>query len=105
MTHTPGPWFVADWQNDFGTDLVTIEARSVDPSGKSSIWPHGIQKHKIASTEGGENPIADARLISAAPDLLAALEPLLMRWADPLSITEQHWNAARDAIKKSRGKS
>lgn len=46
---------------------------------------------------------ANACLISAAPDLLEALEPLLMRWADPLSISEHHWNAARDAIKKARG--
>lgn len=47
---------------------------------------------------------ANAALIAAAPDLYAALEPLLMRWADPLSIQEHHWNAARDALKKARGK-
>ncbi len=47
--------------------------------------------------------IKDGALIAAAPDLYAALEPLLVRWDDPLSIQEHHWNAARDALKKARG--
>jgi hypothetical protein len=65
---TPGPWFAADWGNDFGDNLTTIEAQEPEVlyAGQSSIWPDGIQKLRIAETEEGERPIEDAAYIAAA---------------------------------------
>lgn len=46
---------------------------------------------------------ADARLIAAAPDLLAALEAILDE-ADPMQInTGEPWCRARAALAKARG--
>jgi hypothetical protein len=61
MSHTPGPWEVRE--------------------GKEEVWgpavyamgAHDLQPLAAAETE------ADARLIAAAPDLLAALEQIQQR--------------------------
>jgi hypothetical protein len=75
---TPRPWFTADWQNDFGTNNVTIESRI---NNGSTLWPDGIEKRRVASTEDGDNPLADAALIvtavNAHGDLVKALEAFL----------------------------
>lgn len=40
---------------------------------------------------------------SAAPEIAEALQKLLERWIDPLSITAEHWEAARAALSKAKG--
>jgi hypothetical protein len=52
MTHTPGPWAV-EWSEEEGNDGVTVES------------PDGPVAFRVLEV--------DARLIAAAPDLLAAL--------------------------------
>jgi len=108
MTHTPGPWFVADWSYDFGDDKFTIETRSPEVlrPGQSSVWPDGIAKRKVGSTEEGsfdrETNIANARLIAAAPELLEACKRLEAEFGLALSKkTMESLHFARAAIAKA----
>ena len=59
MTHTPGPWTYSDSGYVFGT--IDIE------QGRRLIA--GVRTHHM-----------DARLISAAPDLLEALLDVIYEW-------------------------
>lgn len=89
---TAGPWRV--FTTTGGNKLVGVGEQTGE----------GITDCGFGLWGGGDaEAIANAHLIAAAPDLYEALVPLLMRWADPLSIQEHHWNAARDALKKARG--
>jgi len=72
-THTPGPW-------------------RVEPDGQGCdrvVGPRGT----VADTIGNE---ANARLIAAAPDVLAALKRYVEHYGDPLKV-------ARVAIAKAEG--
>lgn len=110
--HTPGPWFAADWRNDFGEDLFTIEARSPEVLGQgmSSIWPDGIQKHHVASVEESgfdrETTLSNARLIAAAPELLEALKAALelLEREFPNPAPNGQIVKARAAIAKAEGR-
>lgn len=90
--HTPGPWRVGDaGATVFGPPRETLPPRIVANIDRRPIVP-------------GE-PRANAILIAAAPDLLAALE-YIVAW----SPDAEKWNAetARDkaaaAIAKAKGK-
>lgn len=66
--HTPGPWYIAHH-----TDIDGM--KSIDIRHCCDI-PHSTpQIHQVARLP--ENTMANAHLISAAPDLLSALETLL----------------------------
>jgi len=96
MNHTPGPWFAHDFSGvnddtvtpcDFAVscttpDHLTVATMGMGANGTREEWE------------------ANARLISAAPDLLEALEEIL-GWQTlcPIDLYEQ----ARAAIKKARG--
>jgi hypothetical protein len=80
--HTPGPWLAEPSTDNRKTWHV------VAPCGLRLAW-------RI----GSPNEAQDARLIAAAPDLLAALKGIL-------SITHRDhvaWDAARAAIAKAEG--
>lgn len=102
MSHTPGPWFVADWMEDDGPNLTTIEARRPEilGPGESSIWPNGIVKIMVAETVEGANPLEDARLISAAPELLEACKAALGAFEHNHAI---NWDDLARAIAKAEG--
>lgn len=76
--HTPGPWNVSP---------------PCELSHRYSVYHNG----PLVYVERGE----DARLISAAPDLLAAIEGLLN--ALPSATTHPAIKAARAAIAKATG--
>lgn len=60
--HTPGPWNVLPWFSPSGAEITTVQALN----------------RTVADCPGeDETAKANARLISAAPDLLKALEALL----------------------------
>ncbi len=82
-THTPGPW-VAQWK---GLGAIVIGGRGV-----------------AVAQMGGENGerMANARLVSAAPDLFAALKRLLQE-ADDDGITQTGVDEAFAAIQKAGG--
>lgn len=85
--HTPGPWRAVagiDQMSDFGT---TIHHR-----GRYGVYSD-------ADTHGDDK--ADADLIAAAPDLLAALQSAM----DALGGECFDWGPARAAIAKAGGAS
>ena len=86
--HTPGPWTVRD-------------ERQIAPNQRGA-YPFYIDEgpaHRIA----GVRFEADARLIAAAPDLLAALEEAVPAMTVPGYDSEEAIDLARDAIAKARG--
>lgn len=83
MTHTPGPWFA----HNIG----------LAPNGEGPFtYPLGTDPDKAA---------ANARLIAAAPDMLAALEAFVgSRKGDGMGWTLDSLEAmAREAIAKAKG--
>jgi hypothetical protein len=66
--HTPGHWYIAH-HSDINGD------QSIDIRHCCDIPPSTPEIHQIARLP--ENALADAHLISAAPDLLSALDSLL----------------------------
>ncbi len=65
--HTPGPWIVTV---DCGAHVIRGAEEQHQDLGTSYLW-----RDYVASTWGGESE-ANARLIAAAPELLAALKTL-----------------------------
>lgn len=90
MKHTPGPWFVSNG------DLLRV-ARS---NGGSPIVVAGV--HKIGSRGGAclGDPLANARLIAAAPDLLEAL-----KMVSGVDLHHEVLAAVDAAIAKAEGRS
>lgn len=113
--HTPGPWHIGSEQ-DYSVDRYKRNeewARIRNASGGliaavASVHPQGGRKSTDFDTEA-----ANARLIAAAPDLLAALADIvqlhnlgIFREAEHVSLTGSDWperlQAARAAITKAQ---
>lgn len=107
LTHTPGPWHVEyTGTNTFGEDDFDLESATVRSE-------HGLV---VAEVECHHAHVADieanARLITAAPELLSALFsalPLLRREAERdhgdqqlTAAAETRYQRARDLIAKVR---
>lgn len=89
--HTPGPWVIHQKKTVLSYDLM---ASRMDHMEGKSVSP---DEHE-----------ANATLIAAAPDLLAALEQSLMAligYQHQNEITKAAQNSARAAIAKARGES
>ena len=86
--HTPGPWRIG----------------APPPNGEQTIGNSQGLMVAIATTGAGIPTNANARLISAAPDLLEALQAIVstcsVRIDDPRI---DHFDAARRAIAKAKG--
>ena len=66
MMHTPGPWTVRhDFRSGNGELCVGVSAARIGPKSGAVAWPSGVDDAQ---------ELANARLIAAAPDLLAALQ-------------------------------
>lgn len=89
-THTPGPWdyFVG---NANGRGLIRVETAHDAPVA-------GVH---IASAVRGAESEANARLIAAAPDMLAALKAMVLN--DTHTYRDCH-RAALAAIAKAEGR-
>lgn len=83
--HTPGPWFAVGWQVEIADD----NRPDICNTNPETFGQHG---------RSDSERCANARLIAAAPELLAALVMLLDAYEIP-SVREQ----ARAAIKKATG--
>ena len=88
MQHTPGPW-ACFYKHKYGEWHVSVPMSQ--GSMRWALFDDGVRS---------ENPEADARLISAAPDMLAALAGVL-RVADRRT---DEFDAARAAIAKALGR-
>ena len=82
--HTPGPWSLYDDSNDGKTNRIEIVA-----IGKTIAHIY----HSVK-----EEDLPNARMIAAAPELLAALERIA-----ELSYDSEATRVAREAIAKARG--
>lgn len=105
-THTPGPWLLSD-------DQTYITAHD----GGTLVCETTVQRWRnldAASASGGKvasrmipQSIADARLIASAPDLLEAVESLLLSpdlcWDELEPATYKAIETARAAIAKAKG--
>lgn len=86
--HTPGPWAFAKYSNkQFG----------LGKQGEGAFF----FLQCVHDTANDPEAIADARLISAAPDLLEALRGLISVFSS--NSTEQEIISAREAIAKATG--
>lgn len=103
--HTPGPWRIGKTSGWSGTEVKAIAsvAWCAKASSYSSSWG---ESQEISADEA----LANAHLIAAAPDLLAACEAcmtLLVRYENksiaPEVGTGAAINAAHAAIAKARG--
>jgi hypothetical protein len=92
VKHTPGPWRVSDTINR------RINIRNAgNQLGESAICM--LPEGRIERERG-----ANARLIAAAPELLAALEWAMSQIDDDLDLDHQNAvSAARAAIAKAKG--
>lgn len=101
MSMTPGPWRVSD-------SGISILCGIPDPDAG---FPNGVPLAHVCNFGSFENRCADARLIAAAPDLLAACEMLdSLDCCDGYTFPKDDWqklwealNLARAAIAKAKG--
>lgn len=98
MTHTPGPWNITPPPQPFAAG----DGFRVSANGDQTNW-RGYITNILA---GSPNAEANARLIAAAPDLLAALK-LADTILDgfPLYKSGEGAKTIRAAIAKAEGKS
>lgn len=104
MKHTPGPWFIEHDASQF-ENHAAISAKT-----------HGMLAHVVWKMEDDDQTPeceANARLIAAAPDLLAALREISADYADRFDLESPSTNPgikivieqARAAIAKATGES
>ena len=92
--HTPGPWEAVEGNAHHGPFVTDIGDRTI-----CDLYTlDGADRPAVFRPEEAE---ANARLIAAAPDLLAALEELCL--APNKHRPEEYWEDARAAIAKAKG--
>lgn len=92
--HTPGPWGISSDPCHYDT-LSTVTAgdeRKVQPDRQMIV--------QVGGFAGVPEQEANARLIAAAPDLLAALQSVLANSLDSQGLADAH-KQARAAIAKA----
>ena len=101
-THTPGPWELDHCRNEDGSKFITINGQ-----GPHGAWLADIQAGDVNGKPADvtEKHLANARLISAAPELLEALEMLMPQEPQEAdSYDRSMWENARAAIAKATGR-
>ena len=100
--HTPGPWkYRPDKYDDWGV----VKSADGYPVVQACLgrWTSEFDTHRTNKTDPAE---ANARLISAAPELLAALENIVIQMNNYGSLNNlswEGWEKARAAISKAKG--
>ena len=86
--HTPGPWFFDQHGHVYGT----LDGQHIEgvPGGKTVLHPH------VCTPQG----ISNAYLITAAPELLVALEELCScpQWVDEATVPKAGIEAAPQQV-------
>ena len=105
MTHTPGPWFVVE-ENGLHCPSSTCP----NPAG-AGIRARGTGRI-IAATPEDTDALPNARLIDAAPELLAALKQMTLAvnvhgvsvlGLATIVVTNENLNEARALIARAKG--
>lgn len=93
--HTPGPWQVAEPHKGYVQVIGNIDGDANDDGSLRVIYTH------VCDVIDNDDETANAHLIAAAPDLLAALESVIGEWREGygLNCVEQ----VRSAIHKAKG--
>lgn len=96
MTHTPGPWRVNlhHTKTSAGRNYGFVMADGIVPIAAVTLGVEGV-----AEDEGRAN----AALIAAAPDLLAALQLVWDTYGFDPSIDSAIWQTVRAAIARATG--
>jgi hypothetical protein len=101
MRHTPGPWEIRD--DNLGCKEI-VAGFSNDSEG----WDGRLFTVNVGYTHGLENEgedAANARLIAAAPDMLAALRAVIFQTIQGKVLERDACvTAARSAIAKAEGR-
>lgn len=100
-THTPGPWMQGPTAN---TWHKVYEGKNGEYGGRAICTLHNIHANGARQREDFETETANARLIAAAPDLLAALRALVASRVPGGKDPTGMWTAARAAIAQAEGK-
>lgn len=106
--HTPGPWYT---DTNFDGRHQHLPIMTVHESFKDGEWPYHPKLAAVYHGRGHaprEIAESNARLIAAAPELLAALEywtPLIKGQEGRSDETDVEIDKARAAITKARGQS
>ena len=90
MSHTPGPWEFKEEEGSVRDNRVIVTADGVCLMSDESYYPWNPDRDD------------DWQLISAAPDLLEALQTILAA-IEGNHVTEGDLNQARTAIDKAMG--
>ena len=100
--HTPGPWSVGNtrhYEHSGGVDGVEVAVHYGPKESLGNCIAHCFGHGAAGDAE------ADARLIAAAPDLLAALKTVVANAPDPYCAITRYIDAqCRAAIAKAEGK-
>lgn len=96
MPHTPGPWKLGGFDENLGYDCMTGGIRSGPAVLDGSDY--GQKRCAEIDPEAKARMLADAALIAAAPDMLAALEKLAKLGNEPHYGNSIGNQIARDAI-------
>ena len=98
--HTPGPWLVRFDEDRFDPSRSTLKI--IDGRDESLNHTHGALSVAFINVSAFaphmDEPLANARLIASAPDLLSALERLAHPMAD-----DDDLDYAREVIAKAKG--
>lgn len=92
--HTPGPWNVEVVKTSIGSCFKVMPIHAC-------LYADNLYEHNRLDLEW-QTKEADAALIAAAPDLLAALESIEN---DDGRIPKEIWDLRNAAIAKAKGKS
>lgn len=117
--HTPGPWMVGatDMPRTFNDGWVDSGGFRIDADGIEQlcyVWnasnrvPSDGSPQETGPRFGDDRGAANARLIAAAPDLLAVVTTAVDMLEEPLlrDVFGQVWvDAAKSAIAKAKGES
>jgi len=105
MNHTPAPWLVDFESDEF--DSKQSRLRIIDGSEASLAHPQGplviANLNVCAFAPHMGEPMANARLIASAPELLRALEWIVDDWERVTGRTLPDDHEAKAAIAKAKG--
>src|SRR5690625_1957633 len=94
--HTPGPWTFSGQKGPVGICI------------KAQVWDsEGYNLSVMKSTEDPEEATANARLVAAAPDMLEALNEMVISFdildIETDSLQREAIRNSKEAIKKAKG--